>query len=56
VISKAKKDAAYDVLMWANDEEKNSGRWFLLVDANKKVVLGWVSGEYCDASSVSFPN
>jgi hypothetical protein len=56
VVSKAKKDAAYDVLMWANDEGKNSGRWFLLVDSNKKVVLGWVSGEYCDASGVSFPN
>jgi hypothetical protein len=56
VVGKAKKDAAYDVLMWANDEVKNSGRWFLLVDSNKKVVLGWVSGEYCDAAGVSFPN
>jgi hypothetical protein len=55
VIAKAAKDSKQSVLLWAPDEKTQSGRWFLLVDARKKTVKGWVSGEYCDASGVVFP-
>lgn len=56
VIAKANKGAAYDVLMWANDEASSGNRWFLLVDDRRKVVRGWVSGEFCDTSGVTFAN
>ncbi|MDR1482907.1 MAG: hypothetical protein LBI74_09795 [Synergistaceae bacterium] len=56
VVAKASKGTAYDVLMWANDERNSGSRWFLLVDSNRKVVRGWVSGEFCDTSGVSFAN
>ncbi|MDR1508160.1 MAG: SH3 domain-containing protein [Synergistaceae bacterium] len=55
VVAKAAKDSKQSVLLWAPDEKTKSGRWFLLVDAQKKTVKGWVSGEYCDAAGVVFP-
>ncbi|MDR2780755.1 MAG: SH3 domain-containing protein [Synergistaceae bacterium] len=55
VVAKAAKDSKQSVLLWAPDEKTQSGRWFLLVDAQKKTVRGWVSGEYCDAAGVVFP-
>jgi hypothetical protein len=55
VIAKAAKNSKQSVLLWAPDEKTQSGRWFLLVDAQKKTVKGWVSGEYCDAAGVVFP-
>ena len=55
VIAKAAKGSKQSVLLWALDEKTQSGRWFLLVDAQKKTVKGWVSGEYCDAAGVVFP-
>jgi hypothetical protein len=55
VIAKAAKNSKQSVLLWAPDEKTQSGRWFLLVDAQKKTVKGWVSGEYCDVTGVVFP-
>ncbi|MDR1137155.1 MAG: SH3 domain-containing protein [Synergistaceae bacterium] len=55
VIAKAAKDSKQDVLLWAADERTQSGRWFLLVDAQRKTVKGWVSGEYCDTALVVYP-
>ncbi|MDR1885395.1 MAG: SH3 domain-containing protein [Synergistaceae bacterium] len=56
VVAKASKGASYPVLMWANDEGSSGSRWFLLVDERRKVVRGWVSGEYCDSTGVTFAN
>jgi hypothetical protein len=56
VLSKVAKGSKQDVLLWAPDAKTQSGRWFLLVDSQKKTVKGWVSGEYCDTSGVVFAN
>jgi hypothetical protein len=55
VLTKAAKNSKQSVLLWAPDERTQSGRWFLLVDAQTKTVKGWVSGEYCDTTEVVFP-
>jgi hypothetical protein len=57
VLSKAEKGSRQSVLLTATDERQGfSGRWFLLVDDQEKTVKGWVSGEYCDAGAVVFPD
>jgi len=56
VLQKVAKGSKQAVLLWAPDTKMQSGRWFLLVDSQKKTVLGWVAGDYCDSSGVSFPN
>jgi hypothetical protein len=56
VLTKAPKGSKHSVLLWAPDEKSKSGRWFLLVDEQKKTVKGWVSGEYCETSGVVFAN
>jgi hypothetical protein len=57
VLSKAEKGSRQSVLLTAADERNVSGvRWFLLIDDQKKTVKGWVSGEYCDAGAVVFPD
>jgi uncharacterized protein YraI len=54
VLTKAAKGSKQSVLLWAPDSSQKSGRWFLLVDDQKKTVMGWVSGDYCDAAGVVF--
>jgi hypothetical protein len=56
VLMKAAKGSKQSVLLWAPDTRNQSARWFLLVDDGTKTVKGWVTGEYCDASSVVFAN
>ncbi len=59
VVGKAARDSTQHVMLWAWDESTGAGgstRWFLLVDEQKKSVLGWVSGEYADASAVTYLN
>jgi hypothetical protein len=56
VVTKVPKGSRQSVLLWAPDSRTQSGRWFLLVDDEKKTVTGWVSGEYCDTAGVVFAN
>lgn len=56
VVAKAPRNSTQQVLLWAPEEGSQSGRWFLLVDEQKKTIKGWVSGEFCDSTNVVFPD
>ena len=55
-LTSVQRATRHNVLLWAPDSGNRSGRWFLLIDEASRTVMGWVSGDFCDAANVVYAN